>query len=350
MIFTKRKSLYFLLFFALIIGLAACGSSSDSSSGANGGNNAEGDTFKLTMNVAYPPPTTEIDPKQIGVEKFAEKVNEKTDGRVDIEIFYSNQLVAPEQSLDALQSGTIDIQVAGPIYGDRITAHDVLWMPFIFEGAEHAYEIMTETEVGEIYERQLEEHGVKNLMTWPTAATGIISKDPIESLADMDGKTFRLSSGIWTDWFKEVGVAPANVAGAEQYEALMRGALDGTIYPFYALETNKLYEVTKHMTLPGAVDPVMINNFISLKTWEKLPEDIQNTILEVAKELEPEAIEVSKQMDEHAIKFAEENGITVHELSEEEVEKFKESTDIIWEQFGEKDEDTKRIVEILKGE
>jgi len=63
---------------------------------------------------------------------------------------------------------------------------------------------------------------------------------------------------IWPSWYKDMGVAPINVAVAEQYEALMRGTLDATIYPIYTIETYKFYEVCKYLTLPGFVDPLPV--------------------------------------------------------------------------------------------
>jgi TRAP-type C4-dicarboxylate transport system substrate-binding protein len=349
MIKSVKKGFGFtLLITILVLVLAACGGSDSASNDNQGSNDAEEkETYDLTMNVTFPAPKYDYEPKAVATEKFAELVKERTEGRVNIEIFYSNQLVPREQGLDALESGTVDIESAGSYWGDQAPTQDFLWLPYGFYGPDHLIHVMRETEAGEIYKKGLKEHGAKVLMYWPSGNEGIISKDPITKIEDMKGKSIRLGSGLWTNWYKEMGAAPVNLAGGEQYEALLRGTIDGAMYPFYTIDTYKFHEVTNHVTVPSVL-PILTANYISLKSWNQLPEDIQQTITDVAKELEVEAVAATKKMTENALQNARENGMTVHELSDEEYEKFQESAQVVWEEFASRNEDTKRMVEILR--
>ena len=81
-------------------------------------------TFKLTYNITFPPPAYEWEAKAIAVEDFAKLVEEKTNGRVKIDIYYSNQLVPQNEALEAMQSGTIDLLGSGPYWGDRVPTND----------------------------------------------------------------------------------------------------------------------------------------------------------------------------------------------------------------------------------
>jgi TRAP-type C4-dicarboxylate transport system substrate-binding protein len=348
----------------LVLATVACGGGSNATSNSSGSDQAatsngdnkdtggekedSGKTYTLTLNTTWPPPKYDDEPKAFGVNKFAQLIEEKTNGRVKMKIYWSNQLVPQDQALDALASGTIDMEDAGPYWSDKVPTQDFLWLPNAFYGPDYVLHLLHDTEIGQIFERNLENYGVKVVGYWPSGVEGIISKDPVTTIEDMKGKKFRMGSGSWKSWYESMGTAPVNVAAAEQYEALLRGTMDGTIYPLYTLDTYKFHEVAKHITVPGFVDPIMIMNYMSLKTWNKLPEDIQQAILEAGKEVEKEAVAAEIKLDDNTLKLAEQNGVTIHRLTREEFDRFTQSAQIVWDEFAAKNADTKRMVEVLK--
>lgn len=345
------RSFGLMLILSTILLIASCAdvnSNQEDKSNSEENNVEEQEKYTLILNSSFPKSDLDGEPKNIAIEKFAEQVALETDDRVEIEIHYSNELVPQDQAFDALKSGIIDIEVAGSYWGDAVPEMDFPWLPFGFLGPDHMNHVMRETEMGEIYEEKLEEQGVKPLMYWPADIYTLLSKEPIKKIEDLKGKTVRLSSGLWTNWFQELGSAPANTDAAELYEALMRGTIDVAQYPPYTLETNKLHEVVDHVTVPGILDPISVMHFMSLDTWEQLPEDIQQIIEEVAIDIEEDAINSSKDLTNQAFEFAEKHDITVHSLSREEYDKFVESSQTVWDEFESKNDDTKRMVELLK--
>src|SRR5699024_4221588 len=100
-------------------------------------------------------------------------------------------------TLDALKSNSIDMAASGSYWAETIPTNDFTFLPFAFYGPDHMMHVLKETEIGEIFERNLEEQGVKVLMYWPSGNEGIMSKDPVEKVSDMEGKTFRLGTGLW---------------------------------------------------------------------------------------------------------------------------------------------------------
>lgn len=256
-----------LVFVVAIIafGLTACNGDSEQASSDDTTNEK---SYTLNLNSVYPPPEYEDSPKSIFTKKFAKLIEERTNGRVKVDVFYSGQLVKQDQALEAVASGTVDMVASAPYWGEVLPTLDLAFLPFGFLGTEHAYHVLNETEIGKIMEKNLAEYGAKVLMYRPTGIEGIISKEPIEEISDMEGKKIRLGSGIWTNWYRSMGVAPANIAGAEQYQALQRGIIDATMYVFYAVDTYKLHEVAKHITIPGVLDPIYSMNIISMKKWK----------------------------------------------------------------------------------
>lgn len=343
------KIIYRSLFISvLILILAACANSSNSNNTEDSNGNNSNDEFVLKMNTTYPPAKHEDEPKYLAIEKFAETVDSRTDGRVKIEIYQSNQLVPQKQMLKALSSGTIDMGVGGAYYGDELPTQDFLWLPFAFEGVEHARHLMRDTEIGEIFANELEENNVKMLMSIPFGINTILSKKPITNADDMKGMKLRLPTGLWTEWFKELGVSPVNIDTSENYQALERGTMDGTILAYNTLDTYNLYEVIDHVTVPGVSDPILVMNYISLDTWNELPSDLQEIILEVSKEIEDEADALVLENNKKDLEFAEENGVTINYLSDDELAKMREASRIVWDEFANRNEDTQKMMEILE--
>ncbi|OUM86833.1 MAG: hypothetical protein BAA01_15495 [Bacillus thermozeamaize] len=338
-----------------LLWVSACGgggepASSQDNSGKDdkNSNGQDGNTYRLTYNLTFPPAANDWEPKYWAAEEYARLVKERTNGRVQIDVFYSNQLVPQNELLDALASGTVDMGGASAYYGQLVPEIDAIWLPFWNKGEEHAMHVMRETEVGKIFEKSLEDYGAKVLFYWPTGMYALMTKEPVQSLKDLKGIKMRLAFGIWKQWYEQMGVAPANVAAAEQYEALLRGTIDGVIYPTYTIETYKFHEVIDYLTVPGFIDPTLCFTMISKAKWDQLPSDIQQILLEVGREMEQKAAEASKKYTENAIQLAEEKGVKVNRLKPEEFEEFRRSAEVVWEEFAKRNSNTQRIVEILK--
>lgn len=344
----------FVVAILLLVAVAACGgkSSEPASESSESKEEKPQETFTLKYNTAYPPSEFDWDPKYQLTERFAELVEERTDGRVKIEIYFTNQLAGQVESLDALAKGTIDIQNLTPsAWGDKIPEGDISALAYWDISEEHALYIMRETEVGEIYENALENYGVKLLGYWPASATGIMSSTKIEKAEDFNGLVMNVTSSLSNDFYKSIGAGIATIPFAEQYEALMRGTIDVIQFPYYSLETYKLHEVLDYLTVPPTVSPSLGLVAISQKALDKMPEDLQEIILETAKEMEIAGIEGSKKLTERALKFAEENGVEIVKMTEKNYKEFTElNREKVWSKFAEKNENTKRMIEVLEEE
>lgn len=285
------KTTQLIIAILLLAVVTACGANSTEPASSGDGKGESEETFTLKYNTAYPPSEFDWDPKAKLTEEFAELVEERTDGRVKIEIYYSNQLAGQVESLDALAKGTIDIQNVTPsAWGDKIPEGDIAALAYWDISEEHALHIMRETEVGEIYEEALSNYGVNLLGYWPASATGIMSTKKIEKAEDFKGLVMNISSSLTSDFYTSVGAGIATIPFAEQYEALMRGTVDAIQFPFYSLETYKLAEVIEYVVVPPTVSPALGLVAISQKTLDKMPEDLQKILLDTAREMEGQGL------------------------------------------------------------
>ncbi len=307
-------------------------------------------TFNWKLSVTYPAPIFSWEPKAIANDLFAKRVAEATQDRVKIKVYYSNQLVPQAQALDGLKKGVVDLVGATSYWAGTIPETDFIWLPFWSKGENHAIHAVRETRIGKILDDGYRAHGSQILFYWPVSIEGIMSKKPVRAYNDVRGMKFRVTSAIWPAWYKEMGVAPINVAVAEQYEALMRGTLDGTIYPIYTIETYKFYEVTKYLTLPGFVDPILCYTLISTKAWEALPPDLRQIVQKVAMEMEKESIAGSMKMTDSVMDFSAKRGVEVIHLNKTEFEKFRKSAMPLWDIFAAKSPQCAELVKIIKAD
>ncbi|MCM3669366.1 TRAP transporter substrate-binding protein DctP [Mesobacillus maritimus] len=343
----KKQKKFFLVVTVVLflLFLSACGGGSSETS--SDGNTEE--SYKLTMNVAYPPSKVDDDVLMNGTKRFAELVEERTDGRVKVDVFYSNQLVPQDQLLDALKTGTVDFGYSGPqYYGDTIPTAFFTNLPFFGKDIDHMMSLIREKGIDKIVDEEMEANGVKLLFYGPTGEYGLMGKKPIRSIDDIKGMSLRAAGGLWTPWYESLGASPVNVAAAEIYEALQRGTVDAVPYPFYTLNDYSYHEVVDSITTPGVIPSAVTASFMSLKTWNKLPEDIQNVITEVSQEIELENVEKYRLVQEKALQFAKENGVEVIELSDEEYNRFVQSSQVVWDEFAKMNDNTKKIVEIMR--
>ncbi len=348
----KRVMLFLIALLAVVALLTtACGGSggSGADTGADAGKDSN-KTYSLSINVAYPPPVHEWESKYIAHEKFAQRVDEATNGQVKIDIYYNSQLTPTAQALDALKRGVIDMQSSTSYWGGVVPEADVIWLPFWSKGHGHAMHVMRDTKIGEMIEESYAKQDAKLLFYWPVSIEGLITTKPIDSYDDMKGMKVRMGASSWPTWYKTMGVTPINVEASEQYEAMMRGTMDATVYVLYSIDTYKFYEVAKHLTLPGFIDPFLCYVLVNQQSWDKLPADLQQAIEEVAAEIELESIAGSERLTDSILDICAEKGVEVTKLNKQEFEKFKESAMPLWDEFAAKSDNCAEMVEILKAD
>lgn len=280
---------------------------------------------------------THVQPKDshmgYGVEQFAKRVSEKSDGKITIRPFHNGTLGGDIQTLSALQGGTLDMTTMppglmvgmAPIFG----AFD---LPFLFREFNEADAVL-DGEVGKEFMQRLPkglvglgywDHGFRNLSN---------SKRAITKHEDIAGLKIRvLQAPLMLDTFKEMGANALPLPFTELFTAMETSAVDGQDNPIVAFETNKFYEVQKHLSSTRHVyNPLIV--LISQRTWDKLSSDEQALLLEAAEETRQDQRVVSRNMEAKAIKAAQAAGVTYTEISPEERARMAEKVAPVVEKY-----------------
>ncbi|MBP1971712.1 tripartite ATP-independent transporter DctP family solute receptor [Virgibacillus natechei] len=263
--------------------------------------------------------------------RFKELVAEKTDGKVQIEIYPFRQLGTDRELLEAMQFGTLDLgMITGPAVSGFAPETSVLDLPYLFDGWDHVNEFIgTETE--DKYRAITEE---VNLKTFGLMARGFrhvsTSTGPIESLDDFNGLTVRVSeSPIYIEAYEALGASPQSMNFGDAYTALEQGAIDGQENTMDINDDENINDVNSHVSKTG-INFAFAFLMGSKDRFESLPEDAQVAILEASEEV---LTEINKENEENEAEYEnvlEEKGMEINEL---DLDLFKEKVEGIYQNW-----------------
>jgi C4-dicarboxylate-binding protein DctP len=218
-------------------------------------------------------------PKGQAAEYFKKIVEERTKGKVKVEVFANSTLFKDKEELEALQIGSV--QMLAPVPGKfgplGVKEFEVFDLPYIFKDIEAVHRF-SRGPGGASLLKKLDSRGVTGLAYWDNGFRVMSANKPIHTPADMKGLKMRInSSKVNASIMKSVGAQPQSLAFSEVYQALQTGVVDGTEGPLSNLYTQKQYEVQKHITLSYHT----ISNYVVVankKFWDGLPADIRATL------------------------------------------------------------------------
>ena len=299
----KKKVLALLLCVVMIFSLAACG-------GDDNGDNPAGETVKISLGHAL----SEGTPACEGIAAFAETVKERTEGRVEIEVFPNSQLGSETEMLEQVKIGSVE--AAAIMCGSmqsldmRMAIEDLPYMWKDLDHARAAYDGAFGDYLGEIMAEQgmtkigYVEWGYRHLTN---------NKKPIVKPEDMKGMSIRVAqTALRVEAFEEIGALPTVMAFNELYGALQQGVVDAQENPLPTIAAANLNEVQKYLSLSGHFyNTVMM--VISTDVWEKISADDQAIILEEAEKIKASVREENSASEEATIQSLADKGMEVND-------------------------------------
>ncbi len=266
-------------------------------------------------------------PKGKAAERFAQLADEKTQGRVKVEIYPNSTLYKDKEEVEALQLGSVQMLAPslakfGPL---GVKEFEVFDLPYIFDGYEQL-KAVTEGPIGQALLDKLSDKGILGLAYWDNGFKVMSANKPLREVRDFRGQKMRIqSSKVLEAQMKALGASPQVMAFSEVYQALQTGVVDGTENPPSNLYTQKMHEVQKYVTKSdhGYLGYAVIVN----KTfWEGLPPDIRAALEEAMDEATLYADEIAKQENEDALAAVAASGKSeIIELTPEQKESWKKA-------------------------
>jgi len=269
-----------------------------------------------------------------GGELWANKVRERTQGRINIKLYPGVSLIQGDQTREfsALRQGVIDMAIGSTInWSPQVKQLNLFSLPFLMP--DHAAaDALTQGEVGKSLFQTLDKAGVVPLAWGENGYREISnSKRPIKSPADLKGMKIRVvGSPLFLDTFTALGANPTQMSWADAQPAMASGAVDGQENPLSVYMAAKLYTVAqKHLTLWGYMnDPlIFVVNKDIWNSWTPADREIvKQAAIDAGKEQIALARKGVVEADKPLLKDIAAQGVTVTELSPAEREAFVKAT------------------------
>jgi TRAP-type mannitol/chloroaromatic compound transport system substrate-binding protein len=213
-------------------------------------------------------------PHQI-FEEFAQRVGERSGGRLKIEALAVNAIVTSTESLDAVGAGILQAQQSGPAY---FTGKDAAFALLSdpqggFETPEQMRQWM-DTGGGLALARELyARYNVYFVGPVWYGTESLVSKKPIRKLEDFKGVKIRAPQGLGQDIFQKLGAAPVNLPGSEVYTALERGVIDASDWGTLSMNQELGYhKLAPYPLYPGYLSLQLADFAVNITKWEALPD------------------------------------------------------------------------------
>lgn len=263
-------------------------------------------------------------------DEFAKRVNQRTEGRVKVQVFPNSQLGGAQETVDGVRSGAIPLAHHEFASLARLMPEIAVFAaPFAYRDGTHAMNATdpAKSEVmKELSDKLVATANIRIIGRLYRGARQMTAKMAVYSPADLKDKRFRgVPLQLWTTMIKGMGAIPTPVEVAELPTALMTGMVIGQENPLTMINANKLYEVQTHAMLTSHMQNVL-PVFINERVWQQIPEKDRAILLAVAAEIGEETLKLGNEAEVKLIDELKKKGMTfITEADGLKVEEFRKS-------------------------
>lgn len=313
-----KKFLSLLMAGAMALSLTACGKKEPSKASGS----SAGEIKPVTLKVYSPGNENSVPTKTI--MEYARLVSEASNGAITLDVHHSGELGNDAEAIESTRMGTIDIIFAGT---SGFTAFyekaKVLDLPFLFDSAEEAYEVVN-GEVGDKIFADLPDFGLVYLSEGDNGMRHISTTNrPIHTAADVKGLKLRVpTSQLYLDVWESLGATPVALALPELALALSNGAAEGQDNATYHLVANATYDNIKYFS---NINYMWMGCTMAANsnTWNKLDPAVQEILKEQAKVAAKYSFDTIAADNEAATKTLQDAGVEFN--FEPDIQSFKDA-------------------------
>lgn len=275
---------------------------------------------------------TETDPLYAGLEAFANKVMERTNGAVEVQLFASSQLGGDEDVIEQAKLGANVAILTDPgRMATYVPEFGIFGAPYLVDSYDEMLKLLNTTAYQELAD-EFEAYGLKILaFNYFQGTRQLFTKKPIATPADLNGERIRSSgSAVVTGTIEAMGANATVLPWSEAYQALQQKVIDGVEVHYSAAVGSSIPEVTSHLSKTAHF--YLLTGMVCSESWfSQLPEEYQTIVVEEAYNggmvasqgvLDGEAEFEQKLLDGGLI------------LVDCEVEAFKEATASVYDDLG----------------
>ncbi len=227
-------------------------------------------------------------PTVVAVQEMGKMLEERTNGRLCIEVFHSAQLGQEKDTIEQTQFGVIDMnRVSMGPFNNIIEETQVVSLPYVFRSVEHMHNVM-DGPIGDEILAAFEQHDLVGLAYFDGGSRSFYnSQKPITSMEDLAGMKFRvMQSDIFVDMVGALGANATPMPYGEVYSSIQTGVIDGAENNWPSYESSGHFEVAGYYTLDQhlIVPEVLV---MSKASFDKLSAEDQAIVRQAAKNAVP---------------------------------------------------------------
>ena len=227
-------------------------------------------------------------PTVVAVQEMGRILEEKTQGRLCIEVAFGAQLGEEKDTIEQTRFGVIDLnRVSMAPFNGLVKETDVVALPYMFKSVEQMHHVM-DGPIGDEILAAFLPYDLVGLAFYNSGARSFYNtKHPIKSIDDLKGMKFRvIQSDVFIDMTNALGANATPMAYGEVYSALQTGVIDGAENNWPSYESSHHYEVAKFYTLDehSIVPEVLV---MAKASWDKLTPEDQAIVKQAAKDSVP---------------------------------------------------------------
>lgn len=273
-------------------------------------------------------------PVHKGMVFMAEKVTEKSEGSMKVEIYPSEQLGNEKECIEALQLGYLAMtKISSGVMESFVPEYKIFGIPYLFRDSDHFWQVANGP-IGEQLLASGETKRLKGLCYYDAGARSFYAKKPINSPADLtaEGVTLKvrvMNSPMAFEMISTMGGSPTPISWGELYTSLDQGVVDAAENNPPSLLTSRHYEICnyycldEHVRLPDVL-------VISTRVWEALTTEQQQILKEAVNESVEYQRVVWAEAEKEALDEVQKAGVTVIKPDKQP---FVESVQPIWEKY-----------------
>ena len=246
------------------------------------------------------------------VKYMGELVKERSNGRIEIQVFNNRQLGEEKDTIEQTRFGVIDMNRINLAPLNNLVPETVVpALPFIFKSVDHMHHVM-DGPIGDQILAALEPNGLVGLAFYDSGARSFYSvKKPIKTIDDVKGMKIRVQqSDMWLSMMEALGANATPMPFGEVYSALETGVIEGAENNWPSLESSKHYEVAKFYSLTEhSMSPEVL--VISKVSWDKLSPEDQALLKQAARDSVPKMRELWTAREKASEKTVRDAGVEV---------------------------------------
>ena len=272
---------------------------------------AQSAKYRLRYGTAFPA----SHPGVLRIIEASEAIKKQTNGLVDLQVYPNSQLGSEPDMFTQTRSGALDFMSTSGVNQTVVPVGGINAVAFAFESYDKVWSAMD----GDLGNYVRDQFGKVGLHVMPKVLDNgyrniTASAKPIVTPDDLKGFKIRVPGNpLWVTLFKTLGAAPTPINFGELYAALQTHVVDGQENPLALIQSAKLYEVQKYISLSGHIwDGHYI--FANATRWNSLPQDVRTTVTAALSDAATKQRQDIQEFNEKAAKEMQAAGVTFNKV------------------------------------